>query len=50
MVSDPGFDPVASGKVWTAPWEDPQLVGNATRPVWVMTKDSLGVDVLAGEL
>ncbi len=47
LENEPGFDPVASGKVWTSPEQDPFLAGTAQRKVWLMTRDSIGADLLA---
>eukprot|EP00955_Chlamydomonas_euryale_P087276 364282-Chlamydomonas_euryale.AAC.16 len=48
-MEDQGFDPVMSNKTWSAPWQDPQLVGDKPRNVWVLTKDSAGADLLSSE-
>ncbi|KAG1680162.1 hypothetical protein FOA52_000275 [Chlamydomonas sp. UWO 241] len=47
VLDNTGFDPVESGKKWSAPWDDPQLVGTERRDVWVMTRDHVGADLLS---
>eukprot|EP00798_Chlamydomonas_sp_ICE-L_P013807 gene13807-19723_t len=47
-LEDKGFDPETHGSVWTAPLEDPQLVGDERRLVWVLSKNAVGADLLAG--
>ena len=49
VLEDEGFDPIAEGKVWTVPSEDPQLVGSDPRPTWLLTQDSVGADLLSSE-
>lgn len=46
VLSDTGYDPVSQGMIWTSPFHDPQLVGNASRPVWII-KGSEGADLLS---
>ena len=48
VLQDPGYDPVAQGKVWTGPKQDPTLVGADPRPVWLLTGDLVGADLLSG--
>ncbi|GAX77149.1 hypothetical protein CEUSTIGMA_g4595.t1 [Chlamydomonas eustigma] len=47
VLAHNGYDPVAQGKVWTSPQQDPFLAGNLTRKVWLMTADHVGADLLA---
>ncbi|KAG1680163.1 hypothetical protein FOA52_000276 [Chlamydomonas sp. UWO 241] len=49
VLDNKGFDPLDSGKKWSAPWDDPQLVGTERRDVWVMTRDHVGADLLSTE-
>jgi hypothetical protein len=51
VVSDKeGYDPAAEGKVWTTPAQDPALTGDMSRPAWLLTRETPGADLLAGEL
>jgi hypothetical protein len=51
IVSDKeGYDPAAEGKVWTTPAQDPALTGDMSRPAWLLTRETPGADLLAGEL
>ena len=49
VIDEQGYDPIANGKIWTSPHQDPQLAGTSRRKVWLMTAQHVGADLLAGE-
>ncbi len=43
-----GYNPEVQGKIWTSPEQDPQLSGTAARKAWLLTRESIGADLLGG--